>query len=524
MAADTISRPGTYLDMVLDLLASGGDRAAMVYRRQRVSCVQAHEAVLRTANALWQCGLDKGKAVAILVGNRPESIILHFAIHLIGCRLVFVPHELGMAQLAALVKHAEADAFIFDQELGSRAEELARQAPAPVVFSLGPTSIGENLLELAAAAPPTRPDVAISPEDIVTLLYSGGTTGIPKLATHGHNIYQGLVEAAPSLRGILPGTPRTLVCTLTTHTSGCVSTLMTLLAEGTLVLADSSFDAGEVIRRIDEEQITFLVLLPPMLYELLDHPACPQNGFPSIKRIFYGGAPTAPRRLLAAIERFGPVLRQGYGLAEVPSVTALEPEEHDVTRPERLRSCGRPVPGTQIEVRDSDGESLSVAEVGEVYVRSPMVTGGYWRDREQTDEQIDRGWLRTGDLGYLDEDGYLYLVDRSKDVIVPGSLTENVFSRLLDDFLTGLPGVRHAAAVGSPDCGHGEAVHVFLVPEPGADLDPAVLREQVVDSLGKPYRPESFIIVDALPLTQMGKIDKKALRTRLAGPTDGPVP
>ncbi len=523
MAADSTSRPGTYLDVVLGLLASGGDREAMVYRGRRVSCREAHESVLRTANALRQRGLDKGNAVAILVGNRPESITVHFAAHLIGCRLVFVPFELGIAPLAEFVKQAEPDAFIFDAEFDSCAEELARQGPSSVVLSLGPSEVGEDLLALAAAAPATRPDVAISPDDVVTLLYSGGTTGIPKSVTHGHNIYETLTSAAAGFRALLPGTPRTLVCTLTTHTSGFVSSLMTLLAQGTLVLADSVFDAGEVIRLIDEEQITFLVLIPPMLYEILDHPACPLNGFPSLKRIFYGGAPIAPSRLLSAIERFGPVMRQGYGLAEVPFVAAMEPEEHDITRPERLRSCGRPSPGTLIEVRGSDGKPVAVREVGDVYVRSPMVTRGYWGDREQTDEQIDHGWLRTGDLGYLDEDSYLYLVDRSKDVIVPGTLPENVYSRLLDDFLTGLPGVKQAVAVGSPDCGHGEAVHVFLVPEPGAALDLADLRQQAVDSLGRSYWPESFIFVEALPLTQMGKIDKKALRARLASPADGPV-
>jgi len=524
MPADSSFGTGTYLDVVLGLLASEGDRDAIVHRGRRISCQQVHEAVLRTANALRQRGLGKGDAVAVLVGNRPESIILHFAVHLIGCRLVFVPYELGVAPLAAFVKNAEADAFIFDPEYDPHAEELARQEPCSVVLSLGQAAVGDDLLELAAAAPVTRPDVAVSPDDVVTLLYSGWTTGLPKSVTHGHAIYEGFVAAAPSFRAIVANPPRTLICTLTTHTSGCVSTLMTLLAGGTLVLPEPFFDAGEVIRLIDEEHVTFLVLIPTMLYEILDHPACPSNGFPSLKRIFYGGAPIAPSRLLSAIERFGPVLRQGYGLAEVPSVTAMEPDEHDITRPERLRSCGRPASGTQLEVRGSDGKPLTVREVGDVYVRSPMVTRGYWGEREQTDLQIDEGWLRTGDLGYLDEDGYLYLVDRSKDVIVPGILPENVYSRLLDDFLTGLPGVKQAATVGSPDRGHGEAVHVFLVPEPGASLDPADLRQQVVDSLGMHYRPESFIFVETLPLTPMGKTDKKVLRARLASAADQRTP
>lgn len=535
MPAESISRTGTYLDAVLGVLAAGGDREALVHRGRRISCRQAHEAVLRTANVLRQRGLNKGDAVAILVGNRAESIIVQFAVHLIGCRLVFVPFDLGLAPLTAFVSQAEVDAFIFDHELDSRAAELARQRPARVVLSLGPESGpesgpefggaegGEDLLKLVAAAPATWPDVAIGPDDVVTLLYSGGTTGVPKSVTHGHALYESLTVAAPGLRAAFPGAARTLVCTLTTHTSGLVSSLMTLLAEGTVVLADSSFDAGEVIATIEREQITFLVLIPPMLYEILDHPDCPEDGFPSLKRIFYGGASSAPSRLVSAMRRFGPVLRQGYGLAEVPSVASMEPEEHDLTRPERLRSCGRPAPGTQVEVRGDDGQPVTVHEIGDVYVRSAMVTSGYWGDQEQTSEQVGNGWWRTGDLGYLDEDGYLYLVDRTKDVIVPGTLAENVYSRLLDDFLTGRPGIKEAATVGSPDRGHGEAVHVFLVPEPGAVLDQADLRRQVVDALGKPYWPASFILVEALPLTTMGKVDKKALRARLAVRSDDPA-
>jgi fatty-acyl-CoA synthase len=513
-----ITRQETYLDKLLGLFASGGDREAIVYCDRRLSYAQAHDQILRLANALRRSGLDRGDAIAVLVGNRPDSVLLEFAVHLIGCQLVFMPPELGMTRLEAFARQVDAKAFVFDPDFDPGfdpgGEELTRLGTSPIVLSLGPAGAGEDLLLLADAEAATRPDVGICPDDVATVLYSGGTTGVSKLVTHGHNFQTGLTFAAARLSAEGLGQPRTLVCTLVTHTSGYVSAVMTFLAEGTLVLMDG-FDAGEAIRLIGQERITVLSLVPPELYEILDHPDCPLGGFPSIRRIFYGGAPTAPSRVRQAVERFGTVMRQSYGLTEVPVITILEPEEHDLAKPERLSSCGRPFPGTVVEVRDDEGQPVAARVVGEVHARSLMVAQGYSGGGAEADEQIGNGWVRTGDLGYFDEDGYLYLVDRSKDVIVTTPVADNVFSRLLDDFLSGLAGIRDAATVGIPDRGHGEKVHVFLVPSPGADPDLADLQRQVVHALGKQYRPDSFTLVDSLPRTTVGKIDKKALRARL---------
>jgi fatty-acyl-CoA synthase len=523
ITTDKITATGTYLDEILTRLAEGGDKEAVVLGESRVTYAQAYEQVLRLANALAERGLRKGEGVAVFVGNRPESVLLQIAVHLLGCRLIFVPPEPGQRELGAFIAQSGASVFVFDPGFGRRAAELASGVAARDVLSLGRSEVGTDLLALTAHAPAVLPDVQIGREDIVTVLYTGGTTGRSKLVTHRHLYYDVLIAAAGRRRGDSPGPQRFLVCTLVTHSSGHVAAVTGLLAGGTMVLADG-FDAGEVLATLARERITGMALTPPMLYEILDHPALPERGFPALTRIYYGSAPTAPTRLQQAIERFGPVMRQSYGLTEAPVITILEPAEHDPARPETLRTCGRPLPGMEVQVRDEESNAVPAGQIGEVHVRGFMVMTEYWGDPERTREEIRDGWLRTGDLGYTDSDGYLYLVDRSKDVIVTGRTSDNVYSRLLDDFLATVPGVRHAAAVGVPDERYGEAVHVFVSAEPGAVVDPAHLSQRVLEELGELYEPQGITFVDTLPWTTMGKIDKKALRARFVNgnPSEAP--
>jgi fatty-acyl-CoA synthase len=205
-------------------------------------------------------------------------------------------------------------------------------------------------------------------------------------------------------------------------------------------------------------------------------------------------------------------MHQVYATTEHGMITQLLPGQHDLSRPHLLQSCGTPAPSVDVELRDSNGPVTGAGQVGEVWVRSAMVTEGYWRDPEATRDLLVDGWARTGDLAYRDDEGYLYLVDRARDVIVTGPTSDNVYSRLLDDFLSTLPGISQAAAVGVPDARWGEAVHVFLVPDGGTRPDPGEIRRLVAEALGDLYEPKSFSVVASLPRTTIGKIDKKALR------------
>jgi fatty-acyl-CoA synthase len=329
--------------------------------------------------------------------------------------------------------------------------------------------------------------------------------------THRAGFYERVIATAATHAPMAPD-PRMLICTRISHLSGHIGSLWSLFSGEAVVLMDGGFDAGVALSVLAGQKITRITLVPPMLYQILDHPAWPAGGFPDVETIFYVGAAAAPSRLRQAIGRFGPVMHQFYATTEHGMITELWPSQHNLDRPHVLQSCGQPMPSVQVELRDDHGPVPSPGQVAEVWARSPMVTEGYWHDPERTRDLLTGDWARTGDLAYRDDDGYLYLVDRARDVIVTGPTSDNVYSRLLDDFLTTLPGISQAAAVGVPDPLWSEAVHVFLVPDgrTGPDLEEA--RRRVVEALGELYEPKSFSLVASLPRTTLGKIDKKALR------------
>jgi fatty-acyl-CoA synthase len=490
---------GNYASVVLDRLTGIGDGDAVVFGDRRISGTDAAGTVLRYAAVLREVGLRTGDGVAVFVGNSPEGLFLQVAAHFVGCRLVFVPPEPGNSELGAFLRRAEVKALFYDPALADRAREIVAEVAVPQVFGIA---------ELARDRAGLAPEDVADERDVTTLMYTGGTTGMPKLVTRTHSFYQGMVVGAVATAGV----PKVLVCTLITHTSGHTGALSGLLRGATVVLMET-FDAGTALSIMDRERIAMVGVVPPMLYQLLDHPGWPAGGFPALQVIFYTGAAAAPSRLAEAIRRFGPVLLQAYGSTEAGLVTVLMPEEHL----SRLTSCGRPVPGVEVELRDADGHPVARGEVGEIHVRGPMVMDGYWKDPERTAEVLDGdGWYHTGDLARQDDDGYFYLVGRVRDIIVTGDTADNVYSRLLDDFLISLPDVRDAAAIGLPGKDDREDVHVVLVPrDPAAVPDLSLLTRKVVDALGDLYAPTGYTIAESLPHTTVGKTDKRALRSAL---------
>jgi fatty-acyl-CoA synthase len=498
---------------VLDQLKLTGDRDAVIAGSRKISGTQARDMVMRFAAALRETGLGHGDGVALFVQNSPEALLLKVAVHFAGCRLVFVPPEPGNSELEAFIRQAGIQALLFDPVFEDRARRIAGQLTIPRVFSIGASSIATDFLETVPDHAELDTHDAADGRHIATLLYTGGTTGLPKLVTHLSSRYDSLVQASKRSADKVSADPRLLVCTLLTHTTGHTASLRSLLTGETVVLL-RTFDAGTALSVMDRERITTAMIVTPMLYELLDHPGWPAGGFPALRTLYYGGAAAAPSRLVQAIERFGPVMHQVYGSTENGLVARLTPGEHDLARPESLASCGRPAPGVEVELRDDNSKPVAAGQVGELYVRGPRVMDGYWDDPERTAEVLDgEGWFRTGDLARQDQGGYLYLVDRVRDIIVTGPTADNVYSRLLDDFLISLPGVRDAAAIGLPGQDDRETVHVVLVPQDPARVpDFGRLTRQVTDALGDHYAPSSYSTAVSLPRTPVGKTDKKALR------------
>ncbi|MFJ6852933.1 class I adenylate-forming enzyme family protein [Streptomyces sp. NPDC091271] len=510
-----------YVERIVSHWEQDEETEAVVCGSVRLTRGQARCQLFQLGHALRRQRLAPGDSVGLFLGNRAESALLVLAVHLIGCRVVMLPPEPGPGELAALIDQSGARVVVVDPAFGQQAlDAVGRCTSAPVLLSLGETGpaafVGANLSALAVRCPQRRPEAAPEPgmSDVVTVLYTGGTLGRPKLAAHGRLAYDVMAAGAEAARALQPpGGDRVLAVTLLTHSSGHLAMLYALL-RGSVLVVLPQWEADAAFTALREEEITITAVVPPMLYQLLDHPGCKPDALPALRQINIGAAPIAPDRLRQAVETFGPVIAQGYGQTECMGITSMPPTDlpspNDLTSP-LWRSCGRPLPGTQLEIRGQDGASLPQGEAGEVCVHSPAAMLGYWQDPEHSAQALDAaGWLRTGDIGYLDEGGFLYLVDRAKDIIVTGPASDNVYTRVLEDFLQTLPGVHHAAAVGVPDEATGERVKVFLAPAEGIDAD--AVADAVVAELGPLYRPQETVLLPSLPMTRIGKVDKKTLR------------
>jgi fatty-acyl-CoA synthase len=462
---DRAAATENYTVVVLQKLSARAGREAIVAGDRRVSGSEAVATVLRFAAALRGSGLAEGDGVALFAENSPEVLLLQLAVHFVGCRLVFVPPVRGSIELEALIERADVKALVFDPVFEERTRQIAGRVDIPHLFSIGASSIAPDFLEAASGRAGLSLADAADGRHIATLFYTGGTTGLPKLVIRRSRHYNGQVQRSGMHIDHVSDSPALLVCTLVTYSSGHNLSLLGILSGHVIVLL-RTFDAGTALSVMESERVTRMIVATPMIYDLLDHPDCRPGRFPALRLLTYTGASPSPARLLQAVERFGPVLQQLYAATETGIVAHLTPEEHDPRRPGLLSSCGRLMPGVEVEVRGDDGKPVPAGQPSELFIRSGAVMEGYWNDPERTAGVLDdQGWYRSGDIARQDEDGYLYIVGRARDVIVSGRTAANVYSQLLDDFLTAQPSIKDAAAIGLPGDDGKETVHVVLVPQ-----------------------------------------------------------
>jgi fatty-acyl-CoA synthase len=470
---------------------------------------QVRDEVSRYAQAFASLGIGKGTPVSVLSKNRPEVLFNSGAMMVSGIRTTAL-HPLGsLDDHAYCVDDAGIEALVFDPSFAERASALQARSPDLRLLSLGPADVGDDLLAVAAKFEPEPLVVAdLDPEDVSTLSYTGGTTGKPKGV-------MGTYRSAATMTQIQmtewqwPDEIRYLVCTPLSH-AGAAFFIPTLLRGGCIVVLPG-FEPAAVLEAIEKYRITAMMLVPTMLYVLLDHPDIERHDLSSLQTIYYGAAAMSPTRLREAIDRFGPIFFQYYGQAECPmTVTVLRKEDHDPARPERLASCGRPVPWLHVALLDDDGRPVPRGDPGEICVRGPMVMHGYWKKPEQTEEAFRLGWLHTGDIAKEDDEGFYTIVDRKKDMIVSGAF--NVYPREVEDVLATHPAVAQAAVIGVPDDKWGEAVKAIVVRRPGADVPADDLIALVKERKGPHYAPKTVEFADRIPLSPLGKPDKKALR------------
>ncbi len=504
--------PDNYVLKALDFFEQMGPAEAIVHSGRRFTYTQTRASVLAMAGVLADRGVRSGMTVAAVTKNHPESILLQLALHLLGCRTGFVATYAPHRDQLDFVEHAGAEVLIHDSGM---ADDLIRdalaRAPRPV-FCLGPDGDGPDLLAEMAPEPSGEP-VPAGADEPQSLFYTSGTTGQPKLVLHRHRFYQALFMGGQFYRASGEPAMRHLGIPAFSTTSGQMPALLALFQGGTAILA-GGFGMTDFLATIEQERITSTFLSPLRLAEVLEEPALAGVDCSGLRYLNVGGSAASPSLLARAVGRFGPIVRIVYGLTEAPLVTDYPFLQLDPDHPERLASCGKPFADTRLEVRDEQGKGLPAGETGEVWAAGSLIMDEYFGQPGLTSETLVDGWCRTGDLGYLDHDGYLYLVDRAKDVVITGKGAAKVYSRVVEDQLLTHPEVRAAAVIGIPDEEIGEAVHAFVTLTPGATVTAAQLRDLVAGELKELYAPRDIEFVDDLPMTPMDKIDKKALRAR----------
>ncbi|MGW2343059.1 AMP-binding protein [Streptomyces sp. NPDC001661] len=505
--------PGTFRTFVednLDALAAHPDRELLVYADRRLTAGQFRSLVHRMAHAMAAQGVTRGTTVTLLSGNLPETIAARYAANLVGCRVNHLYNKLSADVQAAIVQDVETQALIVDPHYADRAAELTESAPVRHVLVLGESKreLGQDLLALAAKQPDEPFASRARPDDICTIRHTGGTTGHPKGIVTTFEQVNRMRRMVAQARPAETELPRQLACTTLAHAAGMLAD--NVIQGGGCVVLHEDFDAGAVLDTIERERITHLFLLPPLVYQLLDHPDSERRDLSSLRGLTYGGCQASPARIADAVRRFGPVLLQFYGQNEAGGISVLTPEDHDLERPERMRSAGRVLPSVEIAIRDTDGKDLPVGELGEICVRSEGTMTGYWKQPELTAEVLRDGWLHTGDIGFLDEENYITVVDRLKDMIVV--VGGHVYTTELEDLLNSHPKVLQSAVFGVRDADRMEQVHAAIVAAPDVAVEAEELRAAVRAQRGPMYEPAHITFVDALPLTDAGKPDKKLLR------------
>lgn len=505
-------------DIVSSVVRRFADRVAFRQDGKDWSYRRVGDALADWVAVLHDRGLRPGEGVGLLSPNRPEAWFAQVAPAMAGGRYTAL-HPLGsLDDHLYMCDEAELRFLFVDPAYGERAAQLLEKSGSlESVFTFGPCDAGENIDDLASAVSSARLDRGPhGPDDTCYLLYTGGTTGVPKAAVLPERAIANLAFGT-ALGWDLPDRIRYLAVAPISHAAG-MPILVTLMSGGTVVL-HRRFDPAEWIHTIAAERINFSLLVPTMIYAVLDDPRLDAADLSSLETVMYGASPIAPARLAEGIERIGPVFCQLYGQTESAGQgTALWKHQHDPADMHRLTSCGTPMPFTRVSVRDDDNLPVATGTAGEICLQGLSVMDGYWKQPELTEATLAGGWLHTGDIGVQDEAGFFYLVDRKKDMIVSGGF--NVFPREIEDVLCEHPAVSSAAVIGVPDEKWGEAVKALVVVRPGQEVAAENLIAVVREKKGPVYAPKTVEFVDNLPLTAVGKADKKKIRARYWGGSD----
>ena len=491
-----------------------GGRSAIADARATLTWAEHVGRVRRAASILLSHGLRPGDRFAVMgLNSHLYSEILH-AGYWAGFVPVPINHRLAAPEIRQIVDDAGC-------KLLAHCNAFAKILATPELagLRLQPLNL-ESDYERRLAATEPAPAHDAQPDDLALLLFTGGTTGRSKgvCLSHG-NIVANAMQVALVMRAHM--NDRFLHAAPMFHAADLLGNAFTLVGGSHAYLP--TFSAESVLTTMQNQRVTVAMLAPTMIIMVLQHPRIERYDLKSFRLLFYGSSPIDAVWVRRALEAFpGADLQHNYGLTETsPILTAMDLDECRAALAhgdeQVWRSAGRPVAGVDLAIRDDDGRDLSIGQVGEVVARGPNVARGYFNRPEETAAAFRDGWLHTGDIGYLDADGRLFLVDRKKDMVITGG--ENVYTTEVEAVLYRHPDVHEATVIGVPDEKYGEALFAVIVPAPGKSLTVDAVVEHCRGRIGAYKIPRQMDFVTELPKSAMGKILKTELRRLYAGRT-----
>ncbi|WP_052668703.1 acyl-CoA synthetase [Nitriliruptor alkaliphilus] len=484
------------------------DDVALIHDGQQRTYGELADRVDRLGAALGDLGVEAGDRVAYLGPNHPAFVETMFATMAIGAVFVPLNTRLAPAELAYMARDAELRALVWSDSLEDTARAVLGDAPTDLRVVVGQPSdaAAHTLEELVARGAIRDMDVPVGHTDTAMLMYTSGTTGYPKgvTLTHGNltwNVFNVLIDVDVSHDEV------TLVSAPMFHTAALNQTFLPTFVKGGTAVLESAFDPVRTLRLIPELGITWMFGVPAMFQALTAAPGWDEADLSSIRAVEAGGAPV-PEELIRTYQARGLTFMQGYGMTEAsPGVLFLRAK--DSLR--KVGTAGTPCFFTDVDVIDDAGRSAPAGEPGEVVVQGPNVMRGYWRKGDATRAVLDEdGWFRSGDIAIRDEEGYLRIVDRKKDMYISGG--ENVYPAEVENALFEHPAVAECAVIGVADQRWGEVGRAYVVLRDGSSLDQAELERFLAARLARYKVPKSLVVVAALPRNASGKLLKKELR------------
>jgi len=492
-----------------------GEYVSLVFEEREYTNVAINRQAECLAKGLQELGMKPGDRLAMMMGNAPEVLVTLAASYKLGTWAMPILFVLQPGEIAHILDDSEVQVCIVHEIFLPKmheARELSEKGTLKHIITADaePTEGYLSVHQLIAGNPPGFEIYPARDEEVAVLLYTSGTTGMPKgvMLSH-HNLYFN-ARAGCETQNFKHSDVALFVLPLN-HSFGIVSSIGGTLygVKGILL---SWFDAAQSVELIERYRCTYAGVVPTMLAMLLNHPDAEQADTSSMDRWIVSGAPL-PMDLYKRFEKtFHGKILEGYGLTEASPAVSLNRRD-GVYKP---GSAGQPLPGVEVTIRDEQGKALPPNTAGEICVRGPNVMKGYFNKPEATAETVVDGWLHSGDVGCLDEEGYLFLTERKKDMIIRGG--ENIYPRDIEEVLFEHPGILEASVIGREDPVYGEDVCAIVVKEPDAELTEQEVMDYAATRLAKFQKPKWVIFVDALPKNPLGKILKKELRAMYGRP------